>query len=1203
MKHLFTQTRFRFADLSGILVMLWICLASMHGLKASGQNVTISPSSGSLIAGLTYEGEVGFQQGWSSLWRHNQLPLTLHVSDKTDLTASGVLKDPAGNISLDKSQNLYIVDGGERVSTLMSISLPKGFRFTGYRIVLLNNINGKTINNVSHVAMSKRLYETNSKFNYESPLASTALMGSTNETKDYVIERTSKTETDMGNNLYFYFWHASNGFYGATIKSIELYFTAESEFQVEGVPGTPDEIISDGVNMVGSEFTTGKLDLGVIQPNSKGGATYYSYDYENVIDLTAQNWLYQEDAVSGGKLPETAGSGNIQVLRNDGQLYYALGNGTYYIETPIETKNQNGKSIPLGYRITGAQIKAHYGTASGSSTVNFDSKTGTISYKTSGWWGTTYYLQTDGTWDTSPQTKWTLTNTNKLQSGNYYLTVQKFTSNGRSSYIANGTTNKDDASAFTIINNQVKYGDLYLSLYQNNRARFYSDNDYAATWTANQGSVTNPAYTPSDFTLSLYGTKADDVEETAKVSNNNKDLTLEVDGLNNDAVKFTISGLADGAKALITYNLTMEQLNPFINTLDIVCHSPKAEGLKLTQQFTSNDFQVAGGQFLFYVPSDFVGDTNKCKFTFENLSSKYMDDTYGKGTTGNARNYLVKSPYYNTYGDGKQYTTTGNESADDKVRSEMCGDQAFKYNNAADLTNTGTASTAVTLEEYPYSETLYKSQGGTFTEDIEIAVNEEKPCYLFTGDETRYNIAPTTAMEHRYYAYYLMDIELLVKDYNAKCELKELYKTTCYDGNAEKPMYGGTFKAYDKESGAEIPSSKAYLTVNMMKQALMAALTEKGASTDQILYLDYTNLYSVLVETKESMAEMKGELNPNCLIFFPERTTFDEDNYVQKTQSGGFCACKNIVITDKQPFYSPYKISVPAENYAAYKRKITNPMNGKATLATLVLPFSISVRDGVHTNDNCSFTLYQMQTDNGLAIDSEEGDNGTDFWGKAKFNPIPVSLTVPNTPYLVKVENASSDEDVSFEVQQYGSDVDATVNTDGEDGNYMNSDYTFTGEHASGTIGSANHAFTHYGSYSGKKLSKDGGWFYFAQGKFYNSKNLSYKYDKVYVYPFRAYFSHESSNGAKLMGGFNVSFDDDWTTGISDITAESDNSGLQIMTSHGSLSMRASAQAVVTIISASGATLYRTSLNAGETKAVNLSAGIYIVNGKKVIIP
>ncbi|MCI6551524.1 MAG: hypothetical protein MR450_11825 [Prevotella sp.] len=1203
MKNFTTSIRQRLVGLPGILAVVWVCLASLLGSKAYGQNVTISPSTGSLIAGLTYTGEVGFEQGWSSLWRHNQLPLTLHVSDKTDLTVSGVLKDPAGNISLDKSQNLYVVAGGESVSTLMSISLPKGFRFTGYRIVLLNNINGKTINNSAHASMSKRLYETGSSFDYNNPLASTAVMGSTNETKDYVIERTSKTETDMGNNLYFYFWHASNGFYGATIKSIELYFTAESEFQAEGVPGTPDEIISDGVNMVGSEFTTGKLDLGVIQPNTKGSSTYYSYNYENVIDLTAKNWLYQEDAVSGGKLPETAGSGNIQVLRNDGQLYYALGNGTYYIETPIETKNQNGKSIPLGYRITGAQIKAHYGTAAGSSTVSFDSKTGTISYKTSGWWGTTYYLQTDGTWDTSPQTKWTLTNTNKLQSGNYYLTVQKYTSNGRTSYIANGTTNKDEASAFAISNNQVKYGDLYLSRYNNNRARFYSDNDYAATWTANTGSVTNPAYTPSDFTLSLYGTNGNDMEEMAKVSSSNKDLKLEVDGLNNDAVKFTISGLAPGTKALITYTLTMEQLNPFINTLDIVCHSKKADNLQLTQQFTSNDFQVAGGQFLFYVPSDFVGETNKCKFTFENLTSKYMDETYGRGTTGNARNYLVKSPYYNDYSDGKQYNTTGNEPATDKVRSEMCGDKAFTYNNAADLANTGTASTAATLEEYPYSEALYTSQGGTFTEDIEIAVNDEKPCYLFTGDETRYNIAPTTALEHRYYAYYLMDIQLLVKDYDAKCELKELYSTTCYDDNAEKPMYGGTFKAYDKESGAEIPSSKAYLTVNMMKQALTTALTEKSASTDQILYLDYTNLYSVLVETKESMAQMKGVLNPNCLIFFPERTTFDEDNYVQKTLSGGFRACKNIVITDKQPFYSPYKISVPAENYAAYKRKITNPMNGKATLATLVLPFSISVSEGVHVNANCSFTLYQMKSDNGLTIDSEEGNNGTDFWGKAQFNPIPVSLTVPNTPYLVKVENASSDEDVSFEVQQYGSDVDATVNTDGADGNYMNSDYTFTGEQASGTIGNDSHAFTHYGSYSGMKLSKDGGWFYFAQGKFYNSKNLSSKYDNVYVYPFRAYFAHRASSGAKQMRGFNVTFDDLTVTGIRDVLGDDGHSGLQLTTDHGSLSMKAFETVNVVIYSATGTMVSHSTLTAGESKTVALAPGIYVVNGKKVIIP
>ena len=1208
MKQLISRTRRSIAGLPGIFVVLWICLASMYGLQARGQNVTISPSSGNLIAGLTYTGEVGFEQGWSSLWRHNQLPLTLHVSDKTDLTASGVLKDPAGNISLDTNQNLYVVAGGEAVSTLMSISLPKGFRFTGYRIVLLNNINGKTINNSTHASMSKRLYETGSSFDYNNPLASTAVMGGTNETKEYVIERTSKTETDMGNNLYFYFWHASNGFYGATIKSIELYFTAESEFQAEGVPGTPDEIISDGVNMVGSEFTTGKLDLGVIQPNTKGSSTYYSYNYENVIDLTAKNWLYQEDAVSGGKLPETAGSGNIQVLKNNGQLYYALGNGTYYIETPTETKNQNGKSIPLGYRITGAQIKAHYGTAAGSSTVSFDSKTGTISYKTSGRWGTTYYLQTDGTWDTSPDVQWTLTKTNKLQSGNYYLTVQKYTSNGRTSYIANGTTNKDEASAFTISNNQVKYGDLYLSRYSNDRARFYSDNDYAATWTANTGSVTNPAYTPSDFTLSLYGTNGKDIQEMAKVSNNDKDLTLEVDGLNNDAVKFTISGLKEGTKALITYNLTMEQLNPFINTLDIVCHSPKSEGLKITQQFTSNDFQVAGGEFLFYIPSDFVGESNKCKFSFENLTSKYMDATYGKGTTGNSRNYLVKSPYYNEYGDGKQYTASSDAPAADKVHTSMCGNVPYKYNNAAELEAAGATASASTLEEYPYSEARYLEQDGSFTDDIEIRVNDPaKECYLMMGDETRYNIAPTTAMEHRYYAYYLMDIQLLVKDYDAKCQLKELYTTTFYGEEEEKPMYGGTFEAYETghsgDPGYLIPSDKAYLTVNMMVKALLDALNEKKAETNQVLYLDYTNLYSVLVESKERMAEMKNQLNPNCLIFFPVRTVYNEDNYVQKTMSGGFRACRNIVLTDKQPFYSPYNISVPTENYAAYTREITHEMNGKATLATLVLPFSIALSDGVHANDFCSLRLYQMQSENGMAADKEEGANGKDFWALAKFNPVGDGLTQPNTPYLVEVQKPSIKDNETFVIQQYGSDVSATVADETVAGNYMNEDYTFTGETANGTINGTTHTFTHYGSYSGKKLQKDGGWFYFSQGKFFNSKNLSYKYDHVYVYPFRAYFAHQASNGAKLMAGFNVTFDDPLVTGIGSVTKDSDRSGVQLTAGRGSLSIKAYETVNVVVYSATGATMFRSTLTAGESKTIALTPGIYVVNGKKVIIP
>ena len=1195
------------------MVLLGVFLASLKGLTAYGQNVTISPSSGHLIAALTYENEVGFENGWSALWRHKQLPLSLHVSDKPDLTASGVLKDPAGNIRLDTDRNLYVLMGGSSVTTHMSFSLPKGFRFTGYRMVMLNDMNGKNYGGFTLSSINKRMYETGSSFDYSRPLASTAMMDGNNSSKEYVIERTSKTASDMGNNLYFYFWRASDKYYGATIKSIELYFTAEAEFQAEGVPGTPEEIIANGVNMVGSDFTTGKLDLGVVKPNTKNGATYFSYDYQNVIDLTAKNWLYQEDAVTDGKLPETAGSGSIQVLRNDGQLYYALGNGTYYIETPTETQNQNGKTIPLGFRITGAQIKAHYGIPAESETITYDGKTGTI---LAGWNGMTYRLKTDGSWTTGTGAQWTLTKTGKLQSGNYYLSVQKnaYTQYGRQyvEYIANGTTDINEANSFTLSDDgHVMYGELTLSKTSNSRARFMSEsgrNNSFASWITVSSSTTNPAFTPSNFKLELYGTNKDNVEEMANVSSSNKDANLSVSSLNNDAVKFTISGLAPGTKALITYNLTMEQLNPFINTLDIVCHSNKAEGLKITQQFTSNDFQVAGGQFLFYIPSDFVGESNKCKFTFENLTSKYMDDTYGKGTTGNSRNYLVKSPYYNEYGDGKQYTAPSDAPAADKVRTSMCGNVPYKYNNAADLEASGATATASTLEEYPYTEARYLAQGGSFTEDIEIRVNDPaKECYLMMGDETRYNIAPTTAMEHRYYAYYLMDIQLLVKDYDAKCQLKELYTTTFYGDEEEKPMYGGTFEAYETGHSGDpkylIPSDKAYLTVNMMVKALLDALKEKKAETNQVLYLDYTNLYFVLVESKERMAEMKNQLNPNCLIFFPVRTVYNEDNYVQKTMSGGFRACKNIVLTDKQPFYSPYNISVPTENYAAYTRKITHEMNGKATLATLVLPFSIALSDGVHANDFCSLRLYQMQSENGLAADQEEGANGKDFMGLAKFNPVEDELTQPNTPYLVAVEHAAPGEDVTFEIQQYGSDVSATVAPETVAGNYMNADYTFTGETATGTINGAAHTFKHYGSYSGKKLKKDGGWFYFAQGKFYNSKNLSYRFDNVYVYPFRAYFAHEASNGAKLMRGFNVTFDDLLVTGIGSVTKEADHSGVQLTAGQGALDIKAYETVNVVVYSATGATMFRSTLTAGESKTVALSPGIYVVNGKKVIIP
>ena len=1201
MKHLsYLKRRGRRLNPFQRVVMLLTILVSFSVSKA--QNVTISPSSGKLVAALTYDNEIGFQHGWSSLWRHNQLPLTLTVSDKTDLVEGGQLKDPAGNISLDAGQGMYVIMGGKNVTTSMNISLPKGFRFTGYRIVLLNNVNRKTVNTMPIASMNKVMYETDEKFDISRPKAKTDVMGGSNESKEYVIARTSREETDMGNNLYFYFWRQRDEFYGVTIKSCELYFTAEGPFQANVAPGSPSMIIKDGVNMVDVPFATSKLDLGVIKPNSKSGVTYFSYDYRNVRELMANNHLYQQDAVTNDrKLPAAAKAGDIQALSNGGKLYYAVGNNTYYIETPTSTKSQDETDIPLGYRITGAKIKYHYGTSAGEGSVSHDDGFYITAKERKTFVTKTFYLQPDGKWMENRPVVWTMNVTGNLYSEGRYLYVHY--ANG--TYYLYPTQSPAQASVFQKDGDHIRRlidgKTLYISMPdRRGNAQLQERGNSFATYSQAHGQTVNPGFTPSPYTLKVYGTDKDTPYKEVKVTAG-ADGTIDVPNLNNDAVKFEVSGLASGSKALVTFELTLEALDPFVNSIDIICHSLKANGPTLMQQFTSNDFQVSGGKFLFYVPKDFIGDTQRCKFTFENLYSKYGDSTYPGGTR-HARYYFVKSDYYNSFGDGKQYTATGREGADMKVSTKMCGDRPFKYSNIDELNNGNTGATPTTLKEYPYSEALYGEQGGTFTEDIEIAVNNSKKCYLFTGDETRWNLAPTTAMEHRYYAYYLMDIDLIVKDYTARCELTRIYDHTCYnlDGNdTDKPMYGGKFIALDTQTGAKIPTGNAYLTVPMMEKALTEELAAKHATGYEVLYLDYTDLYSVHIPEKKEMDRMKGLLNPNCLIYFPERSNYNEDNYVQKTKSGDYRACKNIVITDRQPFYAPYRITVPNENYATYRREITIPKNGKVVNASIILPFTLSLTDGVHTNateDACSFEVLKMHETDCLFLKNPETASARNYYASAKFDRVEGISTEANVPYMVKVVNAPADETISFIATQYGADVMASADKQDASG------YTYPGEKATGTIAGTVYQFSNYGSYAGMKLEKNADKvFYFSGDRFLSSRNLLPAYPSVYVYPFRACYCYtRSGQDAKEMAGFDVVADyDNTATGITDLGHEAD---LVVRTGKGHITATASRPVRLNVYNANGMKIEAVMLDAGEGRTMKLPAGFYIVNGVKVVV-
>ena len=344
------------------LLAIWLV-----GTPVKAQDVVVSPSTGKLIAAYTSGSESGFENGSSALWRHNQLPLTITVADDGTLTAGKELANPAGNLNVSGDKIVFL--GGSTQDSYMLVSLPRGYRFTGYSITLQNNLNGVKAFGQTWGAINKWFYETNSTFDWKNPLGTaknangnTTMSGSNSQDNsgEFTLSRQSN---DMGNRLYFILHRGSDAFFGVTIKSFELQFTID-KFTV-ALNANPTSVKK---SLVEAPFKINKPELGEIEPHSKNGKTYYSYSYENVADMIAYNSLYQKDAVQDGKAADVATKKTISCLVNGGEKWFGLGNNTYYVESPTTIKS-NSKDMPVGYRITGAKLTCSWGSNSQSGFV------------------------------------------------------------------------------------------------------------------------------------------------------------------------------------------------------------------------------------------------------------------------------------------------------------------------------------------------------------------------------------------------------------------------------------------------------------------------------------------------------------------------------------------------------------------------------------------------------------------------------------------------------------------------------------------------------------------------------------------------------------------------------------------------------------------------------------------------------------------
>ncbi len=1284
-----------------ILLLLLLVTGISQGMA---QNVTIGPNNGSLITGQAGGNteDSGIRRGMGSMWIHEQLQLVMTTSDIANLTSSGELADPScaiDKMSFNGEERLII--GAGQTQTFMVVSLPKGYRITSYRLVLQPNVYGNGIQlhpgNQSWDIGSDdemRFYETPA-WSSGSPYPSrtdqtthsttlecsdyiavaTASDGSitmqnnneTNRNKEFVIERTSP---DMTNQLHFFFARASSQ-YAVSIKSFEIYFTAQGTFDADVLPAESGAAVS----VLRSPFSTSKMDIGAVTWNETRNV--WCYNFTNVRDLIAYNWLYQEGAISGGKPTEgVAENKHIYPVEVDGKGAYAFGNDTYFIEPPTTIHTSTGAEAPIGYRIVGATFDYKWGTATqgGSKSISNGYRV-RVRYNNQD-----HYLNDNLDFVQTNQSGafvWSVDEFGNLYTGTEYKRYLACFGEGEQRIISLSSSASGHEATWNLkVDNNGRvyyYSDgqnyYYLHFIRRQEGNDYhlrgyvtknydtNSNDIATASSTGSHNITIPSFTPGAYKLEIFGTDKTTPVETITVNSAADANVYELTGLNNDAVKFRISNLADGTQALVNVTLKLEALNPYIDKMDVVCHdaiNPQTNKptLELSQPFTASDFSVSGGKFIFYVPSDYSDDL--LTFTFSNLYSHYGDNTYYTGTPDQtnetARYSFVTSDYFLPVSGNQDEGIDGvpvnnglydtnyspNSNYLDKVFTSTAGNIRFKFNNAEDIGSSGSSSSGNKyLIETPFSVTDYlgsadpdgSGKTGQFIScqlraDAAAGTQKTGIFYVFTADETRYNIAPTTALQHRSYAFYRMDIELRAKTFTPDFKWETIYPATLYDKDgtdAEDSMWGLTLDTSDTETvDGKVVKMESYLTYQEILDAITADINntakETASSMKQILYVDGTPLKAMLNSSQNSVVkkleDLKKELPANALVFLPKNTTSTLDNVAYMTTSGAFRAGKDIILTDKQPFYSPYDIQVDAANRATYTRLLTQPDYGQAVNATVMLPFTLALENGLHTNDDgkCSFYVSSMETNAQMATEGSSSVN----YGTAYFKPLTTSVTVANKPYVIKVESidesVSNGNKISFIATQKGSSI---VKTPASVTESVFSGSFIKGETAQAKYKDVNYYFTNYASYSGGKFDRavSENVFYFSKNKYVDLHTLyPGTLQHLMSYPFRGVYTYSISapaSGAKLMNGFFISYDLDemedagFATRLEQLGTKAD---MMIRSGKGFITITATADQNFTIRSLNGMTFKNVSVNGGTTTTVNLPAGIYLVNNTKITV-
>lgn len=1069
----------------------------------------------------------------------------------------------------------------------MSLSLPKGYRFTSYKIVM---------DYASNSATQSTFKEMNSSFS--STLASVSVK---QNDKGVVIQRTSLNASDMGNILYFKQEHLENAIARVKITSFVVTFECTEKFDENLKPGVTT--LTSGVSCLALPFQTQRVDLGPITQKTVNSYTSYKYDYNNVKDLAADFLLYDNSGIVGGTAkPETVGDGCISSIYDGGTYtYIGLKNNTYWLETPTDAVAQGKANIPVGYRIVGARLVYE-------NNITENIKKGDNIYITD---GKGNYMNATLKF-TANKVLWYYDADGKLStnSGNstVYLRHKRNWSFFSYTYSLETTTDSDQASAFNTDGTSL----FYVSGTDSHIISFDSDGNAVYDVTQSNAIAINSAATSADnsFTVRMFDKTGNNVAQEVTVNKDNPTGDIVLEKLNNDAIKFQIEGLTGDQLAYVCLQVQLEALNPYIDKMDISCTQPSGEK-KLKNQYLADDFTIGtNGKVDFAVPTNF--GTTGLRFAFEGLHHKNADETYGDPTVvgKHSRYHFVKSEYYDLINENLQAhrSETADYDYTKKIEVKVAGTQAFKCNNS-DIFKAGTTGDGTYYYvENRYSNAAYKTQGGTWNEMVVDNGDDYVKRYLVVCDETRYNIAPTTTPRHAFYAYYSTDLKLTTVDYVPELTYTKVYNDAVVPNTYDANYYVGVKVSLKDTDNKPIPEGEGYVyakqIIEKIAKDVETKVTNAPVNTKHILYFDASNINSLLFSDTDpawgTLTDLKAKLGDNALLYMPEGVTANLKNVVTKSLSGDdFVSENDIELVDQQPFFAPYSIRLNAANEVVYKRKVTLNHNETKQWVSLMLPFTVAVDTEtgsyIQTKDNCAFTFYTMNTDNTFSNAQETGEYI--YEADAHFSPFTGQfVTQPNKAYVVSIdqmEETNSDK-VLFVVRQSGSTIEATPATLTQP--------LIQGETATGKIKGEATTLVNYGSYCGVKVPKTDGIFYFNKDKFISSLLLDERFQDVYVLPFRSYYACQ--NGANNVRYLNISLEPNTETSWIDNATETatTSAGFMFSAETGKLTITATKDLRTNIRNINGQTIDTTTLKAGETRTVALPSGIYMVNGTKVVV-